>query len=115
MSAEGRKRSNSPKLQHGRLKSDVQKNMLVLRTEKHWNKFPGEVTEWPIWDVFRKRLGEHLSGMFLDLHDHDLGREEGVKWYLMSFPNPSPAPPKPFGEHVLTVEQALVRQSHGRL
>lgn len=63
VSAGDRKRSNSPKLQHGRFKSDVQKNTRVLRTEKHWNKFPGEVAEWPIWDVFRKRLGEHPPGM----------------------------------------------------
>lgn len=63
MFAGDRKRSNSPKLQHERFKLDAQKNMLVLRIEKHWNKFPGEVTEWSVLDVFRKWLGEHPSGM----------------------------------------------------
>lgn len=63
MSAGDRKRSNSPKLQHGRFKSDAQKNTLVLRIAKHWNKFPGEAAESPVWDVFRKRLDEHPSGM----------------------------------------------------
>lgn len=66
-SAGDRKRSKSPKLQHGRFKSGAQKNTLVLREVKNWNKFPEEAVESP---VFRKRLDDQGSfRVALDLHD----------------------------------------------
>lgn len=63
VSAGDRKRSNNPELQRGRFESDAQKNVLVPRIEKRWNKFPVEVATRPVVDVFWKRLGEHPSEM----------------------------------------------------
>ena len=63
MVADGRTRSNGPKLQQGKFRLDIRKNFLTRRVLKLWNKLPGEVSKSPSLEVFKAELDKALAGM----------------------------------------------------
>ena len=62
MPLEVRTRTNGWKLVRGRSDLEIWRNFLTVITIKQGNSLPPDVVGPPALEVFKKRLGSHLSG-----------------------------------------------------
>jgi len=67
-----RTRGNRLKVQQGRFRLDVRKNLFSKIMVGRWNRLPREVVESPSLEIFRKRVDVTLSDMVYSGHRHGL-------------------------------------------
>ena len=51
-----RTRSNGLKLEHRKFRTNMQKNVLMVRVMEHWSRLPREVMESPTLEIFKTQL-----------------------------------------------------------
>ncbi|KFQ65464.1 hypothetical protein N334_01269, partial [Pelecanus crispus] len=54
---------NGFKLQKGRFRLDIRKQLFTLRVVRHWNRLPREAVDAPSLEVFKARLDGALSSL----------------------------------------------------
>ena len=56
-------RGSSFKLQEGRFRVNLRKNLFTVSVERHWQRLPREAVDAPSLEVFKARLDRALSNL----------------------------------------------------
>ncbi len=90
-----RTRGNGFKIEGGRFRLDIRKNIFTMRVVEHWPRLPREAVDAPSLETFKARLAEALSNLiWLEM---SLLLAGGLDW--MAFEGPFP--PKPFYDSMI--------------